>query len=224
MMNKVLVVSVHPDDETLGCGGTILKHVDQGDDVHWLIITSISEREGWDRDEVNKQQQEIFEVGRNYGFKTTHKLDYPTTKLDTIPVKDLIADISNVVKKIEPHVLYLNNNNDIHTDHQVAFKAVMSCTKNFRYPSIRRILMYETLSESEFAPPLPGNTFMPNVFVDITEFLRRKCEIMQLYKGEVMESPYPRSIETLEALAKYRGSRIGVRYAEAFNLLFENIA
>lgn len=220
-MDKVLVVSVHPDDETLGCGGAILKHGDQGDELHWLIVTNISEREGWDKSVVDKRQKEINEVSHRYGFKIVHKLDYPTTRLDSIPIGDLIADISNVIKKTEPSILYVQNRSDIHTDHQVAFKAVMSCTKNFRYPFIRRILMYEILSETEFAPALSENAFMPNVFIDITNYFEKKCEIMKVYSSEIMEDILPRSLNVIGALAKLRGSRIGVKYAEGFMLLCE---
>tara|TARA_Y100000294_G_C8307744_1_gene237395 strand:- start:263 stop:514 length:252 start_codon:yes stop_codon:yes gene_type:complete len=83
--------------------------------------------------------------------------------------------------------------------------------------------MYETLSETEFAPPLPGNVFQPNIFVDVTDFFEKKCEIMQLYKSELMDDPFPRSLTVIEALARYRGSRVGVKYAEAYMLLYEQL-
>ncbi len=222
-MEKILAVAVHPDDETLGCGGTLLKHNAEGKELHWLILTNISEEYGWSVEQVNNREREIKSVRESYSFQSVYKLDFPTTRLDTIPIGDIVSKVNSVMQEVKPAIIYLNNRSDIHTDHQVAFKAVMSCTKSFHYPFIRRILMYETLSESEFAPPLSGETFVPNVFIDITEFFKRKCEIMRLYKGEVLDAPYPRSLEALEALAKYRGSRSGVRYAEAFNLLYENV-
>jgi len=217
-MKKVLFVSVHGDDETLGCGGTILKHKESGDAIFWLIVTG-PEKDG--RKEIRRK--EIEKISIEYGFTKTYNLNISSTKLDLTPTAELIEKISDIVNSVKPGILYLPNRTDVHSDHQITFKAVYSCTKSFRYPFIRRILMYETLSETEFAPPLPENAFMPNVFIDITEFFEKKLEILQLYEGEVMEPPYPRSLETLEALAKLRGSRIGVKYAESFQLIFERV-
>lgn len=219
-MTKVMVVAVHPDDETLGCGGTLLKHKSHDYEIHWLILTNISQADGWPQGQVNSRQEEIDKVANAYDFSSVHKLDFPTTKLDNIPMSDLIYEISAVIKKVQPNVIYLNNRSDIHTDHQIAFKAVMSSVKSFRHPYIRCILMYETLSETEFSAPLPGNVFQPNVFVDVSAYFEKKCKIMRFYDEEILDNPYPRSLESLEFLARYRGSRIGVTYAEAFMLIF----
>ncbi|GAH39945.1 unnamed protein product, partial [marine sediment metagenome] len=156
---KILVISPHPDDETLGCGGTILKHKDIGDKIYWLIITNISVKNEWDRDIVEKRQKEIETTAEMYGFEKTFKLDYPTEKLDTIPIQEIIKSISKVILEVKPEIIYLPNRSDVHTDHHITFKAVYSCTKNFRYPFIKKILMYETLSETEFSPALPENAF-----------------------------------------------------------------
>lgn len=220
---KILVISPHPDDETLGCGGTILKHKDTGDKIYWLLITNIDVKNGCKKDIVEKRQKEIEIVAEMYGFEKTFKLDYPTAKLDIIPIQEIIKSLSKVILEIEPEIIYLPNRSDVHTDHRITFKAVYSCTKNFRYPFIKRILMYETLSETEFAPALPENTFIPNVFVDITNYFERKLEIFKIYKSELMKEPLPRSLEVIEALAKYRGSRISKKYAEVFVLLKEII-
>ncbi len=220
---KILVIAPHADAETLGCGGTILKHKDIGDKIYWLIITNIDVKNGWDKNDVKKRQKEIETVAGMYGFEKTFKLGYPTAKLDTIPVQEIIKSISEVILEIEPEIIYLPNHHDIHTDHQITFKATYSCSKNFRYPFIKRILMYETLSETEFSPALPENIFIPNVFADITNYFESKLEIFKIYKSEVMEEPLPRSLEVIETLAQYRGSRIGKKYAEVFVLLKEII-
>lgn len=220
---KILAISPHPDDETLGCGGTILKHTDIGDKIYWLIITNIDVKNGWDENAVKKRQKEIETVAGMYGFEKTFKLDYPAAKLDTIPVQEIIKSISEVILEIEPEIIYLPNRSDVHTDHQITFKTAYSCTKNFRYPFIRKILMYETSSETEFAPALPENAFIPNIFVDITNYFEKKLEIFKIYKLEVMKEPLPRSLKVIEAFDKYRGSRIGKKYAEAFVLLKEII-
>jgi len=222
-MKKVLVVAPHPDDETLGSGGTLLKHKSKGDQIHWLILTGITEDRAWKNEQVEKRRLEIEKVTNAYAFNSVHKLNFPTTTLESIPMKELVENISSVMEKVQPNVVYLNHHKDIHTDHQIGFKAVMSSSKNFRHPYIERILMYETLSETEFAGSLPGNEFQPNVFSDITNYFEEKCKIMRIYKSEMMKPPYPRNIETIEALAKLRGSRIGCKYAESFMLLFETI-
>ncbi len=220
-MKKILAVAVHPDDETLGCGGALLKHKNNGDDIYWLIITSIDVENGWEKDKVESRRREIDSVSKMYGFCVTHSLNFPTTRLDTIPMKDLISEISKIIQKVEPDMIYIPNRSDIHTDHQVAFKAIMSCTKAFRYPFIKKILMYECLSETEFSPSLPTDSFIPNVFIDITDFLEEKIKIMNLYRSEMGAFPFPRSAENIRALATYRGATAGVEAAEAFVLLKE---
>jgi LmbE family N-acetylglucosaminyl deacetylase len=216
---KVLVVAPHPDDETLGCGGTLLKHKANGDGIYWLIITNIDEKNGWQKKRVESRQQEIDKVSEMYGFSKIFKLNFPTTKLDTIPISDIIGKISNVINKIQPSVIYINNYSDVHTDHQITFSSVMSCTKTFNYPYIKRILMYETISETEYSSPGSKCNFDPNVFIDISKYFAKKCEIIKNYKSELMDFPLPRSFSSIESLARLRGSRIGVEYAEAFVLL-----
>lgn len=220
MMNKkVLVVSAHPDDETLGAGGTLLRHIEQGDDVYWLIITNIFEDQGFSEDRVKSRQHEITEVAKAYGFKRTLKLDYPTMSLSSHSLGKLIPDISNVFQEIQPEVIYTLNRSDAHSDHRIVFDAVMACTKSFRYPYIHEVLMYECISETEFAPAVPEKVFQPNCFVDISGVIDRKIEIMDIYESEMGEHPFPRSERNIRALATFRGATAGMEYAEAFQIL-----
>lgn len=220
-MNKAMIISPHPDDETLGCGGTIIKHKSRGDEVYWLIVTNISVEEGYNEGKVKERQVEIDAVSKAYGFKEVFKLDFPTTKLDVIPKNKLINSISKVVESVKPDLIYVPNRNDIHSDHKVAFDVVMSSIKTFRSPFIKKILMYETLSETEFAPPFQNNAFIPNNFSDITAFIEQKITIMEIYKGEMGAHPFPRSKENVNALATFRGATAGVKYAETFMVLKE---
>ena len=222
-MSKCIVIAPHPDDETLGCGGTILKHKSNGDEVYWLIITKIYVEDGWSEKAVNKQRKQIEKVAKEYDFDYVQKLDFPAKRLDTIPMAELVEKINVILKELQPDTVYINNRFDIHTDHQVVFNAAISCIKNFRFPFIKRVYIYETISETEFSPPLSGRSFQPNVFVDVEKFFPEKCKIMLIYDNEVMESPFPRSIEAIKALGKYRGSRIGVDYAESFMLMYEKL-
>jgi len=218
-MSKVIIISAHPDDETLGAGGTILKHKENGDEVHWLIVTNIFESEGFSNERVLSRKQEIEEVSKLYSFNKVYNLGYPTMKLNDTILFELVNKISHIFQELEPEIIYVMNRSDAHSDHRIVFDAVMSCTKSFRYPFIKKVLMYECLSETEFAPILPERVFQPNYFVDISDFLNKKIEIMKIYDSELGEHPFPRSIKNIEALALYRGATAGVNYAEAFQLI-----
>jgi LmbE family N-acetylglucosaminyl deacetylase len=223
MKRNVLFVSVHPDDETLGCGGTILKHKALGDTINWLNITDISNDHplSFDQEIVIKRQVTIEKVKESYSFNKCINLKFYTMLLDMVGISSLIKNISEGINEIQPDTLYIPNRGDVHSDHKIAFQAIYSCTKQFRYPYIKRVLMYETLSETEFAPALAENAFIPNTFVDITDYIDKKVEIMKLYETEIMLDPLPRSAHAIKGLAAFRGSRIGVQYAEAFQSLFE---
>ena len=131
----------------------------------------------------------------------------------------LVPRISSVFNEVKPEVIYVLNRSEAHSDHRVLFNAVMACTKSFRYPSIREVLMYECISETEFAPILPEKVFQPNVFVDISKKMDEKLELMNIYDSEMGEHPFPRSERNIRALATFRGATCGVEYAEAFQLL-----
>lgn len=221
-MKNVLVVAPHPDDETLGCGGTLLKHKYQGDAIHWLIVTTASDVLGWSREKLEERKGIIEKVAEAFGFDSYHQLGYPATRLDTVALGEMVESISKVIQAVGAESIYLQNRSDVHTDHQLSFDAVYSCTKSFRFPFVRQILMYEVISETDFSPALQAAAFVPNVFVDVTEFFKRKIEILKLYAGELMDEPFTRSIESVNAQARLRGSRIGVQYAEAFQLLYEH--
>ena len=219
----ILVISVHPDDETLGVGGTILKHIDEGHGVSLLIVTNIDSSLGYSESQISAYIHQKEAMKRAYGFKHVFELGILSTQLHLIDFSDLIAKISEVIQKIEPAIIYTVNRSDIHTDHQITAKAVFSCTKSFRHPYIKKILMYECISETEAAPQLHESMFVPNVFSDITDFFDKKTEIMKIFKSEMQDYPMPRSLENIRALAMYRGASCNRRYAEAFMLVREVI-
>ena len=160
---KILVIAPHPDDETLGCGGTLFRHKDKGDELFWVIVTYISENMGWPEAAVKKREKEIDSVAEKYGFSDVFKLRIPTTKLDTVPLIDLMENISKVYKQTEPEIIYMPCAHDAHTDHQLTAKALQSTFKWFRHPYIQKVLMYETLSETEFNF-IKKTSFNPNLF------------------------------------------------------------
>lgn len=220
---KILVISVHPDDETLGCGATILKHRSEGDEVHWLIVTSMFEPR-WSAEVIKRRREEISEVSAAYGMAGVHELNCPSTELHNFSENVLIEKISGVLADVRPEAVYCVHGGDVHSDHRKAFEAVQAAAKPFRQveSGIRRLLCYETISstDSVISPAAP---FVPNVFNDVSERLEKKLEIMGMYRSEVQPEPLPRAPESIRALARYRGSIIGVKYAEAFMMVYEVI-
>ncbi len=219
MKNKVLIVAVHPDDETLGCGGTLLRHKANGDEIHWLICTAIDESHGY----YKTREKEIEKVSKAYEFDSLHNLRLKSMQIDEYTISELVGKISKVINDVEPNIIYLPFKGDVHSDHRIIFEAAYSCTKSFRYPFIKKILMVETLSETEFAPSTKEDSFIPNVFVDISEFMDKKLEIMNIFQSELGEHPFPRTERNLKALAILRGATAGCEYAESFMLLKEII-
>lgn len=223
-MSRILVVAPHPDDETLGCGGTLLSARDAGIEIVWLIMTRIGSHVGATQERIAERDSEIEAVGKAYNVCETVQFDFPTTRLDTFPMGDVIERMSQVVRRVAPTDIYLPFRRDTHSDHSIAFDAGVAVSKWFRYPSVRRVLAYETQSETDFnlAPDSLG--FRPNVFVDISTKVEEKLRIAGVYKSEFLAHPFPRSMKGIEALATLRGAASGFEAAEAFMLLRERIS
>lgn len=216
MSKNVVVVAVHPDDESLGAGGTLLKYKKKGYNLFWLIVTGMKKEYGWSQERIDKRESEINTVSDLYGFTETIKLDFKPAGLDEYPVGELVGSISKVFSRVKPNIVILPNRSDIHTDHTVTFDAAFSCTKKFRYPSISQIMTMEVLSETDFSYK---DEFIPNYFVNITEHFEGKLHAIEQYESEVIQHPFPRSKRSIEALAVLRGAQAGCEYAEAFHLL-----
>jgi len=217
-MNRVLIVAPHPDDETLGCGGTLLKHKHRGDELHWLIFTDMAASDQYTEDQISTRAEEVKLVAARYGFKTVSHLHFPPAQLDHLPKSELVAEVSGVVQNIQPQIIYLPYRNDVHSDHEVVFDVCIAATKQFRLQSIKELLVYETLSETNFSLK-PDVVFNPNYYVDIHEYLQEKLNIVSIYASELADFPFPRSLEAIAALAKYRGTQANAKAAEAFMLL-----
>jgi N-acetylglucosamine malate deacetylase 1 len=217
---KTLVIAPHPDDETLGCGGALFRRKEEGAELGWLIVTEASESLGWSSKAVQQRDTEIKTVAEKIGFDRVYNLGLPSAQLDQLKTVDLVNKFSTVFKEFEPEEVLLPSRSDAHTDHQLVFDAVGACSKWFRYPSVKRILAYETLSETNFNLN-PDATFNPNYFIDISEYLERKLEVLAIYKSELGDFPFPRSVEAIRSLATFRGASSGFVAAEAFQLLRE---
>jgi len=215
---NILVIAPHPDDEVLGCGGTLLRHRRSGDRIHLVFITAMRQELGFTAERIRARADEIERV-RSRLDAAVHCLDYPAATLTDADAVTMIPTLSALFRSVAPETVYLPNRSDAHSDHGVCFDAAYACTKVFRCPSIRNILMYETVSETDFSPALAENVFLPNYFVDISEVVEEKLELMRTYASELAEHPFPRSIVALRAIGRLRGCAAGVEYAEAFQLL-----
>jgi LmbE family N-acetylglucosaminyl deacetylase len=222
---RVLAIAPHPDDETLGCGGTLFKHKIAGDELSWLIVTK-GEAGQWPAELLEKKRQEIDEVAGAYGFEQVVRLGLPAARLDVLPLEEVIHAIRGALKETRPELVYLNHRADVHSDHRVVFQAAMSAMKPFdtNAHGVKRILSYETLSSTDAMAPDCSGSFVPGVFSDITGQIEAKLELMSKYESEIQASPLPRSLDSIRALARVRGATIGVQYAEAFQLVREVIS
>jgi LmbE family N-acetylglucosaminyl deacetylase len=214
----ILVIGPHPDDEVLGVGGTILRHLDQGDAVHVVICTRGQESR-FGAQQVERVQAEARQVHAFLGVTGSHFLDLPAAMLDSIPGADVNAALGQVFDEVKPDTVFLPHPGDLHRDHQVLFNSAMVCCRPVGDAFPRRILAYETVSETDWygAPITPA--FVPNVYVDISPYLDRKLEACARYASQIRPAPDQRSLEALRALSIARGSTVGVRHAEAFMLI-----
>lgn len=215
---KILVIAPHSDDEVIGCGGTIAKHALGGDEVCLCIVTK-GYTPDWSEQFLKKRPKEVKKANKILEIRKTYFLDFPTVKLDTIPQKKLNDSIFKVVTEVKPEIVYMPHKGDLNKDHRLVFEATLVATRPVGEHKVRKTLSYETLSETEWGNPIEA--FIPNVFIDISETIERKIEAIKAYESEMRPNPHPRSLEVVDALAKKRGSEVGVKFAEAFVLIKE---
>ncbi|MBI3320670.1 MAG: PIG-L family deacetylase [Candidatus Omnitrophica bacterium] len=219
---KVLAIAAHPDDETLGCGGTLLKHRAAADQLFWLIATEAAAPR-WPSNTIASKRAEVAQVAERYQMRRCFRLGFPAAALEAVPTATIIERVRGVLTHVRPDIIYVVHGGDVQTDHVTLFAALMSALKAFTMAQsgVRRILSYETLSSTDAAPASTAPPFLPTVFSDITPYLERKLSILRLYRSERHANPLPRAPESVRALARYRGATVGVPYAEAFMLVRE---
>lgn len=217
---NILVIATHPDDEVLGCGGVIARHVSHGDRVEVVVVTR-GAPDLYSEDQVATLRKELHEAHSILGISVAHFLDFPAPKLDAVPLHELADSLSARMRDYRPDVVYLPHRGDLHSDHRAVFQSALVAARPIGSPSVRRLLSYETLSETEWAAPVGEDAFLPNVFIDITDFLEKKKQAMAAYRSQLKEFPHPRSLQSLESLARLRGGTAGFRAAEAFQLVRE---
>ncbi len=216
---NILIVAAHPDDEVLGCGGTIAK-LSKKNSVYTLILgEGITSRDFKEKDELlNKLKSQAIEANKILGVKKVYFGDLPDNKFDSIPLLSIIKKIENYIELIEPEVIYTHHWGDINIDHSLTSRAVLTAVRPVSFDFVREIIFFEIASSTEWGFPTTKDYFIPNIYSDISETIDLKLKAMQSYSLEVREYPHPRSIEGLKIIAKKRGLEIGREYAEAFFL------
>ncbi len=217
-MKKILIISPHPDDETLGAGGTLIKFKKKK--LFWLNITDMKEEFGYSNEQINRRKIEVKKISKIYNFKKSIHLGLPANQLDQIPMDQIIKKIKLVFDSLKPDTVFIPNPGDVHSDHNVIAKASLACCKTFRNKNIKKIFLYETLSETNFNF-LERKSFKPNYYFNITKSLNLKIKSLKIYKSEFKKHPFPRSVNAVRSLAILRGSESGYKYAEGFKLIFE---
>lgn len=219
MSKTVLVVAAHADDEALGCGGTIARHVAEGDTVHAVFLADgISSRQSVDAKALSQRQAAAEQARQILGIASHTFLGLPDNRLDAMPLIDVIQPLEQVIRQISPQVIYTHHYGDLNVDHRVAHQAVMTACRPQPGCGVREIYAFEVMSSTEWASAglMP---FLPNMFVDISGFLPTKLKALQAYALEMRPAPHSRSTEHLSALARHRGCCVGVDAAEAFMVL-----
>jgi len=221
---NTLVVAAHPDDEVLGCGGTIARLASEGHAVSILILgegvtSRFDDPTGANPKELEQLHEQAKNVCALLGAKEVTIAKLPDNRFDTVPLLDVIKIIEKEVERVHPEVVYTQHGGDLNIDHRITFRAVMTAVRPIEGSVIKKVYAYEVASSTEWAFGLFSPVFRPNTFVDVHSTLEKKIQAMEMYEGEARGFPHPRSPEALRAQAKKWGSTAGLQAAEAFQLV-----
>jgi LmbE family N-acetylglucosaminyl deacetylase len=220
MSTKILIIAAHPDDEVLGCGATIARHVNAGDAVHVLImaegITSRTSAQESSSKELSELVRTAQEANKILGVENLEILGFPDNRMDSCTREEIWKPIEDRIHRYQPAVIYTHHVGDVNIDHQLIHQAVLaSCARENR-TSVRELYFFEVASSTEWRPALSGPPFLPNHFVEVTGTIQKKLDALKVYASEMRTFPHARSIEALAHLAAWRGAGVGVPAAEAF--------
>lgn len=216
----VLVIAPHPDDEVLGCGGIIAKRAKAGDEV-WVCIVTEGKTPMYSEEFILTEENEMRDAHRKLGVAHSIMFRLPSAMLDTMPQHEINEKLAEVVDMVKPDEVFIPHHGDVHRDHQIVADAAMVALRPNGNNNVRRILAYETMSETDWNIPNTQNAFIPNVFEDIGDFVVQKTEALMKYRSQVREYPAARSSIGIQGLALHRGATVGMESAEAFMLIRE---
>ncbi|SFR86596.1 PIG-L deacetylase family protein [[Clostridium] aminophilum] len=217
---KILVIAPHPDDEVLGCGGTIAKHVNNDDSVYVAIVTKGCEPL-FPPEQVDQVREECKKADAYLGVKATIFMDFPASMLETVSRYEFNGAFMKLIQSIKPDIVYLPHRGDMQLDHKMVVDAAMVALRPKYSYSVKKIYAYETLSETGWDLPNTTNEFIPTSYNDISCYLDKKIEALRMFKSQVDNFPNARSIEAVKALAIYRGSSMNLKAAESFYCIRE---
>lgn len=221
-MSKVLVVAAHPDDEVLGCCGTLLKRREGGDDISILILgegitARFSNDNSVDRSNFNVLYSESKAVAKSIGVKKHTIMGFPDNKFDSVPLLDVVRAVETIKNEVGPDIVFTHFRDDLNIDHKITFDAVITACRPQSSETVREICCFETPSATEYN--YTKTKFSPNLFVDIGDYVEKKIDVVSMYQSETKKYPHPRSLEYVKSLASVRGISVGVEYAEAFEII-----
>jgi len=224
MKETTLIIAAHPDDEVLGCGGTIARLSEEGDEVYIAIlgegITSrYVDRRQADPNLMRELQDRAHQVSKRLGAKELFMYDLPDNRFDMLPLLDVVKIIEDLIGRLKPRVVYTHYRGDLNIDHAVTFQATLTATRPIKRCPVQEIVSYEVPSSTEWAFGQIDRPFHPNLFVDIGRTVDTKIECMEIYENENRTFPHPRSPKALRAIAQRWGSAAGVDSAEAFEII-----
>ncbi len=223
-MKKILVICAHPDDEFLGCGATLLHYVKKGYKIKVVFLSDGETSRNINQNEVkgliNRRKKQAELISKKANFQKPIFFDYPDNRLDKVPILTIIKKLEKEIRNFKPEIIFTHQENDLNIDHSIAFKASLTASRPMTKTFVKKILCFETPSSSEISFQIhKKKLFNPNLFVDISFFLKKKINLLKIYKSEIKKYPHARSLKNIENLAKYRGSQVGLKYAEAFYIL-----
>ena len=218
MSRNILVIAAHADDEALGCAGTLLKHIAQGDQVHLVFLTDGVSGRNIKGVLKSKRVSSSSIAAELMGASSVSQFDFPDNAMDSVPLIQIVRVIENKIRETQAEIVYSHFHSDLNIDHAICSRAVLTACRPQPNNAVQSILSFEVLSSTEWIDPSAW-TFAPNTFVDITDHMPMKQKILEAYHSEMRQSPHSRSIEGVRNLAGYRGHSIGCLYAEAFMLV-----
>lgn len=217
MSKKILIVAAHPDDEVLGCFGTVAKYIQDGYEAYTLILgEGKTSRDGASKEEITLLHKEIQKANKAIGIKKVYIESLPDNRFDSVPLLDIIKIINKVKEEVQPEIIFTHFANDLNIDHQLTCQAVLTATRPMEGECVKEIYAFEILSSTEWNYPL---SFSPDTFVNVKETLQLKQEAMNYYQSELRSYPHPRSLKGIQINAHYRGMSVGLEAVEAFKTL-----